>query len=129
MIAWPESLPQCPAREFQLVPINGQADAEEQLSPYRVRTYPEHSATFSFKALSTEEMQALRTFYDLTLNQCAPFTAPWLPQCGLEHHFCQCSGPPTIERTGTHWSVSLPVVIYSGVPMDEAGNITYGERE
>ena len=129
MISWPTTLPQCPHQEYELTPASGLSSPEDQQSPVRTRTYPEHDGVFHFRSLSVAQQQALRTFYDVTLNQTSPWSAPWLPFVGLTHHFCLFDADKAIQwqgRRGGKADATLAILIVAGVPVDAGGNITYG---
>lgn len=122
MVSWPENLPQRVLADFEIAPRDGLNDDEEERNPERTRTYPERDATF--KVLMTlAQVQVFRTFWDTTLNQCAPFTAPWLESMGYEFHFLRFLEAPSWANTGGgRWTVTLPVEIIAGVETDESGN-------
>ena len=126
MISWPSSLPQMPERNYTTGLLSGLSSFEETLYVSRTRTYPEESAKFSFRQCTILQVQTLRNFYDVTLNQKAPFAAPWLEPVGYLHHFCQFVSPPTVSAMGFKFDISIDVLIISGVPIDADGNITYG---
>lgn len=126
MIAWPSTLPQVPADEFSFALVGGLSSTEDELSQRRTRTYPEVEEKFLFEQCTAQQLQALRTFYDATLNQRAPFSAPWLEAAGFAHHFCQFTGPPSAEMVGLYFNITINVLIISGVPVDGLGVITYG---
>ena len=115
MIAWPSTLPQAPYFEGSIEPGAGLLKDTEQNSPIRTRTYPEHEATFAFKQLTMAQMQALRTFWDVTLNQCAPFSAPWLPALGFDFHFCRMTAPPQLVKNERNFDATIAVEIIAGV--------------
>lgn len=132
MIAWPANLPQCPHHQYELTPISGVSSADDQQSPFRARTYPEFVGVFNFQALTVDQQNALRVFYEMTLNQVAPFSAPWLPYAGLSHHFCRFAADrDAIQwqgRRGKRADATISVIVIAGVPVDpENGSILYGE--
>lgn len=126
MIQWPATLPQAPFRQYSHALAAGLSSESDELSQRRTRTYPESEVEFQFKQLTTPQLQALRSFYDVDLNQTAPFSSPWLPSAGFTHHFCQFTAPPEAKRNGLRWDVSVSLLIIAGVPTDSEGNITYG---
>lgn len=126
MDAWPLTLPQAPDHEFQGEIAAGLSAAADELSQRRTRTYPEIEATFVFRKCTAAQLQALRTFYDDTLNQTKPFTAPWLVDAGFAHHFCQFSDMPSAVRSGLKFDISVPLTIISSVPVNGLGEIVYG---
>jgi len=126
MAAWPGTLKQSPERDFNAVHLCGLSSGEDELSQRRTRTYPEYQAQFEFKQCTLAQLQTLRGFYDVTLNQTQPFSAPWLEDAGFIHHFCLFSGPPKAEMSGLNWDISIDVTIISGVPVDGEGAVTYG---
>ena len=126
MDSWPTGMRQYPEKEFESTPYSGISSDEDELTQFRTRTYPEYNASFVFKQCSTEQFLALRVFYNTTLNQTKPFSAPWLPAAGFDHHFCSFSNPPRAARSGLKWDLTIEVIIHSGVPVDGDGNILYG---
>ena len=118
MQSWPSTLPQIPYLDFDTEQVSGLAQADESNNPYRTRTYPESEGTFQFKQLTVTQWQTLRTFYDVALNQCAPFSAPWLPTCGYDHHFARFTEAPTAAKNEKSWDATIKIEIISGVPMD-----------
>jgi hypothetical protein len=127
MNAWPSTLPQAPYRNYSIEQVAGVSSVDDDLSQVRTRTYPEHEGKFQFRQCSVSQFQAMRTFYDTTLNQRLPFSAPWLPALGFDHHFCQFIEPPSATRNQRRFDISISVLIIAGVPVDESGDITYGE--
>jgi hypothetical protein len=125
MNTWPSTLPQDPFFNFDGTPSNGlTSKPEESNNPIRTRTYPEHEAGFSFKQLTIAQIQTLRTFYDVTLNQTGPFSAPWLPDIGYDNHFLRLTSPPQITKNERNFDVQISVEIICGVPM-VGGNVAY----
>ena len=124
MNTWPLVLPQDPYFDYSADPVSGLLSADENNNPVRTRTYPESEAVFRFRQLTLAQVQTLRTFYDVTLNQCAPFTAPWLPEIGCDFHFLRLTAPPSVTRNGRLWDVEIKVEIIAGVPMSD-GLVNY----
>lgn len=98
------------------------------LYPVRTRTYPEYSDSYMFRRLTVEQFQAFRAWWDVTLNQCAPFTAPWLALVGYSHHFCRFDAEQPWEATmhGTWFDLTIRVEVIATVPMVD-GSVAYGE--
>lgn len=129
MIAWPSTLPQVPHASVQITPLAGVSSPDDLLSPSRTRTYPEFQGVFTFRALTLAQQQTLRNFFDVDVNQTAAWSAPWLPLCGLSHHFCQFSVEAPLKWSGTQRgraTATITVSIIAGVPVDGTGAITYG---
>ncbi len=119
MEAWPSSLPQAPYYQFSGAQTSGLQDPEVVLYPVRTRTYPEQAETFTFRRLTIAQFQAFRTWWDTTLNQCAPFSAPWLVSNGFSHHFCRFDAETPWEATlnGARMDLSIKVEIIAGMPV------------
>jgi hypothetical protein len=124
MNTWPPTLPQNPYFEFGIEQVAGLLGPEEKNNPVRIRTYPESEAVFRFRQLTLAQIQTLRTFYDVTLNQCAPFSAPWLHDVGFDFHFIRLTDSPSVSRNGRLWDVEIKVEIIAGVPMS-GGIVNY----
>lgn len=126
MHAWPAALPQAPHHRFSGVHASGLLDAENRLYPVRTRTYPERRMSFVFRRLTVAQFQTFRGWWDETLNQCAPFTAPWLAAAGYSHHCCQLDAeqPWEVAMEGRHLHLTITALIIAGVPMD-GGNVAY----
>ena len=124
MDAWPSTLPQAPFRNFGVDIDSGLLEPDEKNNPIRTRTYQEHEASFRFTQLTVAQLQALRTFYNVTLNQCAPFSAPWLSALGFDFHFLRFTDPPAFAKNGKNWDVDIKVEIIAGVPMAD-GFVSY----
>ena len=124
MNAWPSTLPQSPLREFDSTQTSGLAKEDELNNPYRIRTYPEYSANFQFQQATLAQKQALWYFYDVTLNQGAPFSAPWLTDSGYEFHFLRFAGPPSSVANDGLWDLAITVEIIAMVPMSDS-NVSY----
>jgi hypothetical protein len=125
MNVWPLTLPQAPFRDFDASPATGlTSHPDESNNPIRTRTYPEHEVEFAFKQLTLAQLQAFRTFYDDTLNQTGPFSAPWLPDAGYVNHFLRIVPPPKITKNGRNFDVQIVVEVVCSVPMT-GGNIAY----
>lgn len=125
MIEWPVTLPQMPFQSYNISPAAGLAKPEETSNPYRTRTYPEWTGPFKFW-MTPAQVPLIRDFYDTTLNQIAPFTAPWLDQIGFTHHFARMTSAPQLSCNGTGWEVTINIEIIASVPRDGDGIITYG---
>lgn len=126
MHAWPATLPQSPYYQFDGAQSAGLLDSENRLYPVRTRTYPEHTETFTFRRMPVAQFQLFRTWWDTTLNQCAPFSAPWLAAAGYSHHFCRfaAESPWEAAMNGIKLDLTITVEIIAGVPMD-GGNVAY----
>ena len=131
MEAWPSSLPQAPYYQFNGTQTSGLQDPEEILYPVRTRTYPEHVQTFTFRRLTIDQFQAFRAWWDTTLNQCAPFSAPWLESAGLSHHFCRfdAESPWEATMTGTRLDLSIKVEIIATMPLKNGAHAWYLPEE
>ena len=121
MEAWPTTLPQRPLKDFSASLRAGLNSDQEIINPVRMRTYPERDAEFEM-LLTVDQWQALRTFYDDTLNQCAAFTAPWLESMGYGFHFLRFTDSPKAQGLGKFWKVTIPVEIIAGIETDIEGN-------
>jgi len=124
MIGWPTTLPRAPYSAYKITSVDALSSAEDELSPQRKRTYPDHTGEFTFK-MSSAQGQALRTFYNVDLNQGNSFTAPWLVPAGFPNHCMQFIGPPVLTFKTEYWEVAISVRIICLVPRT-AGNISYG---
>lgn len=122
MEAWPSSLPQKIKADYSIEPRCGLVDEDEERNPQRLRTYPEYDATVSV-LMTTDQLKIFRAWWDETLNQCAPFTAPWLETLGFNFHFLRFTdSPPSWKLTGVrHWTITLPVEIIAGVETNDDG--------
>jgi len=127
MDAWPLSFKQSPEREYNLTPACGLSSGEDELSQRRTRTYPEFKATFTFKQCTAAQLQTLKIFYNTTLNQTKPFTAPWLASAGFTHHFCVFASAPSAQLSGYGWDISISLILIATVPLDDEGVVVYGE--
>ena len=125
MLAWPSTLPQEPYYEGNVEPDSGLLKDTESNSPIRTRTYPEQKASFVFKQMTRTQMQALRIFWNTTLNQSAPFSAPWLSGFGFTFHFCRMVAPPQIIKNERNFDITIAVEIIAGVPLNGTA-IVYG---
>lgn len=123
---WPASLPQTPGYRHEGQQAGGLLDVETLLSTQRTRTYPEEAATFTFRQITAAQFQAFRAWWDVTLNQVAPFSAPWLAKAGYDHHFCRFDAEQPWEAVmnGRRFDLTVRVEVVSGVPMDN-GNVAY----
>ncbi|WP_320055751.1 hypothetical protein [Desulfuromonas thiophila] len=122
MEAWPGTLPQSPLAEFEAEPRCGLADEKEERNPQRLRTYPERDTRFQMM-MTAAQLAAFRAWWDTTLNQSAPFTAPWLAAMGYGFHFLRLREPPSWSHLGGgRWALTLPVEIIAGVETDGDGN-------
>lgn len=122
MEAWPSSLPQKVSAEFDISFANGLNSEDAEINPERTRTYPERETTLKV-IMTLEQLSTFRTFWDTTLNQGAPFTAPWLEAMGFAFHFLRFVDAPSWENSGGgYWTVSLPVEIIAGVETDSGGD-------
>jgi hypothetical protein len=112
--AWPGTLPQTIKADYNIEPRAGMADEDEERNPQRTRTYPEYDATFSVFMNNTQKDE-FRAWWDNTLNQSAPFTAPWLDLLGFEFYFLRFTDTPSWKGSGgAYWTVTLPVEIIAG---------------
>lgn len=127
MQSWPETLPQTPDYQFSAVPNCGRGDPEEDRNPVRLRTYPEQSAEFTFKKITTAQWTTLREFWaDDMASGKAPFSAPWLADIDYNHHFARFVAPPEAEAHGGGlWSATIRIEIVADVPTDEETAIVY----
>ena len=122
MESWPGTLPQRVLNNFEIEPRCGLVDDGEVRNPERNRTYPERDATFQV-FMTLAQLEIFKTFWNVTLNQAAPFTAPWLEPLGYSFHFLRFRDVPKwVNAGGGYWSVSLPVEIIAGVESDGSGN-------
>lgn len=126
MIAWPSTLPQTPQHPYSISSTCGVSSEQDELSQARTRTYPEKEATFVFKQLTITQFQALRTFYNVTLNQTLPFSVPWKDLIHSNSYFCQFLEPPKISIEGVGYNASIRVLLIATVPVNEANQIIYG---
>lgn len=127
MQAWPADLPQQPRAEADVQQSTGLLDPDARIYPVRTRTYPEHSATFVFPQITAAQFQAFRSWWDGTLNQCAPFSAPWLVLLGLDHHFCRFDpdGPWSVALSGALLDLTINVEIIADVPTADGSPAYY----
>ncbi len=125
MDSWPLTLPQVPGKRYQLTPVSGLVSDEDTLSPKRNRTYPEIEVSCLLNQLTIQQVQELRTFYNVTLNQTKPFIAPWLKNVGFDNHFFQFRAAPKMSSKGLKFDVAMQLIIIAGVPMS-GGQIMYG---
>ena len=122
MEAWPGSLPQKVKGNYSIEPRCGLMDEDEIRNPQRLRTYPEYDATFSM-IMDSDQLSTFRAWWNDTLNQCAPFTAPWLDSLGFDFHFLRLTKTPSWKLTGVdHFTVTLPVEIIAGVEINSDGD-------
>lgn len=127
MEAWPGVLPQAPFYQYNGAQSSGLLDPEETLYPVRTRTYPEHTRQFIFRQLTVSQFQAFRAWWDATLNQCAPFTAPWLATIGLDHHFCRfdTEQPWEAAMNGKRIDLTINVEVIATMPVEAGLNAWY----
>lgn len=115
---WPLTLPQAPYYRYDGQQINGLLDTETFLATQRTRTYPEESASFTFMQLTAAQFQTFRAWWDTTLNQCAPFTAPWLEAISTLPYFCrfdpESPWSATVNGFGIDLTINIELVV--GVP-------------
>ncbi|MBM9615304.1 hypothetical protein JWJ90_13550 [Desulfobulbus rhabdoformis] len=111
MEVWPSTLPQAPHIDYSGQQLNGLLDPEERVNPMRTRTYPEYTRQFTFKGLTTTQFQTFRAWWDETLNQCAPFTAPWLEAVGLAHHFLRFNEESPWTATMDGYGLDLTITV------------------
>jgi hypothetical protein len=122
MEAWPSSLPQSVLVDYEIEPRCGLTDEKETRNSERNRTYPERDATFQM-VMTAAQVQTFRSWWDGTLNQCAPFTAPWLEGLGYSFHFLRFREDPSWSNMGVgYWTVTLPVEIIAGVETTAEGD-------
>lgn len=111
MESWPSDLPQNVLSDFSSEMSAGLAVDGETRNPQRTRTYPEFEATFTF-FMTLAQLTSFRTWWDTTLNQSVPFTAPWLDACGFDSHFLRFIDAPTWStKHPGYFTVDLPVEI------------------
>lgn len=111
METWPADLPQKIQSSFELKLRSGLVEESEERNPLRNRTYPEYEATFSL-TMSTVQLTSFLLWWENTLNQTAPFLAPWLILIGFSSHFLKFTSTPSWKNvTPNYWEVSLPVEI------------------
>ena len=115
MITWPSELPQAPLENWADEYVSGQVDHEEMTNPIRRRTYPDRAATFQFR-MTHAERNALAAWWSATLHESAPFSAPWLPLIGYDHHVCVPSGTLEQAWADMRWLVTVPVRIVAVAP-------------
>lgn len=127
MQAWLASLPQFPYYRFKGAQASGLNDPESTLFPVRTRTYPEHTETFTFRQLTVAQFQAFRAWWDVTLNQCTPFTAPWLETIGYSHHFCRfdAESPWEAALNGFRFDLTITVEVIATMPLIAGNNAWY----
>ena len=123
MQTWPSTLPQSPFTDENSEPSSGLLSPEEKNNPIRIRTYPEKGVTFRFEGLTAEELQLLITFYNVTLNQSAPFSAPWLASIGFPNFFLRFSAPPKFVEADGVFDVDVTFEAVAGVPV--SGGVAY----
>lgn len=122
MISWPSTLPQTALLEFEGQERAGLVDPDEVRNPQRLRTYPEREADFVINVNGTQ-LAAFRAFWETTLNQTAPFSCPWLADCGYTFHFARFRETPSWKLIGPNlWAVALPLEIIAGVEVDSDGD-------
>lgn len=128
MESWPTSLPQIPHGNDSHDQQSGLLVPEEELGQIRTRTYPEYMATFTFANITAAQFQLFRLWWDVNLNRCLPFIAPWLEAAGYSHHFCRFSAEePWVLGSGKRlFDLTITVEIIAGVPVDGGGAIMYG---
>jgi hypothetical protein len=116
---WPLTLPQYPYFDFNASVMEGLLSPDESNNPIRTRTYPEHEATYKFRQLSLSQLNIFKEFYNTTLNQCAPFSAPWLSLCGYNFHFLRFTESPAFALNGRLWDIEIKVEIIAHVPIND----------
>lgn len=122
MEAWPSTLPQRVMVDYEIDFRTGLCDEGETRNPQRLRTHSEREATFQI-FVTAAELETFKTFWNTTLNQSAPFTAPWLESMGYEYHFLRfLEAPGWTHSGGNYWVVSLPVEIIANVETDSEGD-------
>jgi len=124
MIVWPITLPPAPYASFEIKVVDALTTDEYGLVSERKRTYPDHEGKFAFR-MCPSHLPILKTFYDVTLNQVKPFSAPWLVTAGFPNH-CAIMEKPELSFKSTWWEVSIQIRIVALVPRLN-GNINYGE--
>jgi hypothetical protein len=131
MESWPSTLPQSPYHQHDGAQSSGMLNPDERLYPVRIRTYAEHAVTFQFRRLTVAQLQIFRTWWDVTLNQCASFTAPWLVSAGYEHHFCRFDAESPWEATmsGKRMDLNIKVEIIATMPEVDGLNAWYLPEE
>lgn len=131
MQTWPSTLPQSPYYQHNGAQSSGIQNPEERLYPERIRTYAEHAETFLFRRLTVSQFQIFRTWWDVTLNQCAPFTAPWLAAAGYSHHFCRfdVEQPWEAIMSGKRMDLNIKVEIIATMPVVDGLNAWYLPEE
>lgn len=127
MQSWPSSLPTLPEKVYSVKPILGISSEEDELSQSRTVTYQWYRGSFLFKQLTIQQFQLLREFYNDTLNHVKPFLAPWLTHCGFGFHCCKFESEPSFSMSGNKMDANVSILIIPLVPVDDEGNITYGE--
>lgn len=127
MIAWPATLPQTPDYQFSAIPNCGLGDPDEDRNPVRKRTYPEYSAEFAFKKITTAQWTTLRGFWAAdSASGKAPFSAPWLEDIDFNHHFLRFVAAPEVEAHGGGlWSATIRVEIIADVPTNAETGVVY----
>lgn len=124
---WPSALPQAPYYRYEGQQVNGLLDTETFLATQRTRTYPEESASFTFVQLTAAQFQTFRAWWDVTLNQCAPFTAPWLEAISTLPYFCRFDpeSPWSATINGFGIDLTINIELVAGVPKTDEGDIDY----
>ena len=118
-LAWPIILPQVPQYAYVTNLKTGLTSPDEIINPIRNRTYPEHDANFTFY-MTAAQFGYLLAFYEVTLNQCAIFTAPWLQTIGFESSLARIISAPKGTRLAEgKWMVTINIEIIKR--LDEGG--------
>lgn len=128
MQTWPASIPQYPENNYTVKPISGVSAEDDELSQTRTGTYQWFQGTFTFKQVSMDQLQVIRNFYDVTLNHSKPFLVPWLSLCGFNFHCCKFVNSPSFVMSGSKMDMSVAVYIIPLVPVNNEGDIVYGEN-
>ena len=117
MITWPNTLPQSPGVDFSISYSEGLLKESEQNSPVRTRTYPEKTSSFTFEGLTNTQADTLRNFWGTSLNQSAPFIAPWLSSLESNPVFSRFISPPSFTKNDLSWDVTVSLEIITSVPL------------
>lgn len=124
MDSWPSELPQSIFPDYEMTPRCGLKDSTEYRSPVRNRTYPEWAATFTM-VVSSSQLAVFRSFYNYTICQSGPFSAPWLDTLGFDFHVVRfLDDGPSWESSAAvgYWRLRLPLEIIAGVELDSGGD-------
>lgn len=110
MQAWPVSLPDPKTMDNKAT--CGQSAEEDQIQPYRTRTYPELDARASFDFTQTQ-FEAFKSWFGTDLNGgCEPWTADWVSDAGFTHHYARFRGGLySASRKGIRWDVVMELEI------------------